>query len=238
MNSDFEDLADALSGIQVDVWGDLDASTYLLTHFHYDHAAYEFKNPKMIKAHLSQCKTLPAMELFAPPTITNRYRQLGLNVVHDESVSRLLLNHPDRNNSRLGLSPAKTTSYVIGKILWIAEMDMNGLRSRELANFLEKKAKAAEWVAVPPPDEMHYLDRVAVNEFVAKVRKLDKEPFTYAHAFLNTEKWQGIVKYTNPTGIGISHGPPEGTPVLPQAVKSFRDILGGRYHDPAVATRR
>jgi glyoxylase-like metal-dependent hydrolase (beta-lactamase superfamily II) len=72
MNIDVEELADALSGIQVDVWGDPEATAYLLTHFHYDHAAYDFKNPKAVKAHLSQCRTLAAMELFAPPTITNR----------------------------------------------------------------------------------------------------------------------------------------------------------------------
>jgi hypothetical protein len=181
------------------------------------------------------------MELFAPPTITNRYRQLGLNVIHDESVPRLLLNHPDRNNGRLGLSPAKTTSYVIGKILWIAETDTEGLDSKELDNFLRtvRMAAEAEWVAVPPPDAMHYLGESAVDGFVDKMRQEGRGVFTYAHAFPNTGKWREIVRSTDAeTGIGISKVRPVDLPVLPQVVRSFQDTLGGRYNGPAGMARR
>jgi hypothetical protein len=181
------------------------------------------------------------MELFAPPTITNRYRQLGLNVIHDESIPRLLLNHPDRNNGKFCLPSAKTTSYIFGKVIWIAETDTEGLHGKELDNFLGtvRKAAEAEWVAVPPPDAMHYLDQSAVDGFVDEMRKQGRRVFTYAHAFPNTGKWREIVRSTDAeTGIGISKVRPVGLPVLPQVVRSFQDTLGGRYNGPAVVARR
>ena len=238
----FGSLAGALSGLVVDCFGlpHQPVHEYYLTHYHYDHAAYGRNFRKSLNAHLSRVKSLSALELFAPPTITNRYRQIGLNPVweKDEDLKRLELPHPDRNNGRHGMID-QTTSYVIGKIFWIAETDSQNLLGERVDTFLGLPENAkVQWVAVPPPDAAHFLDRLSVNKFVEYVRELGKSPFTYAHAFQGTERWRSITKSTDPeTGIGVSSAPPIGVPMVPQVTETFQDVLGGRYSAPGTVSR-
>ena len=235
----FGSLAGALSGLVVDCFGlpHQPVHEYYLTHYHYDHAAYGRNFPKSLKAHLSYAKSFGALELFASPAIINRYRQIGLDVQAWEPENRLELPHPDRNNGRRGIV-SMTTSYLIGNVVWIAETDSQNLLANQVESFLRRWAEKAEWVAIPPPDDVHFLSREAVNDIVGKIRGLDMEPFTYAHAYLGTEKWSSIARSTDEeTGIGISSVPPIGVPMLPQVTEGFQDVLGGRYSAPGTIRR-
>lgn len=212
-----------------------------VTHYHYDHVPFLRGARPSLPAHLSQAKSLGAMELFAPPTIINRYRQIGLNPVweKDEDKKRLELPHPDCNNGRPGVT-IKSTSYLINpEVFWVAETDGESLLSGRVKSFIEQlEATEAKWVAVPPPDDTHFLSRQAVNVFVDNVRKTGMQPFTYAHAFPGTKKWDSITMLTDPTtGIGVSSATPVGVPMLPQVTETFQDILGGRYSAPGTARR-
>ena len=234
----FGSLAEILPGIIVDCFGlpQQPVREYFLTHYHYDHAAYGRNFPRGLTVHLNQAKNFGALELVAPPTIINRYRQIGLNPVWgaDEDKKRLELPHPDRNNGRHGIT-LKATSYVINKIFWIAETDSKNLLGEKVDNFLRRSeaGKKVEWVAVPPPDETHFLSRQSVDDFVSKICGLGKKPFTYAHAFQGTEKWRSVTKSTDAeTGIGVSSAPPIGVLMLPQVTETFQDVLGGRYSAP------
>jgi len=240
MNNDNVDLiVDTMKNRIVDVFGLLNTTSiidYFLTHYHYDHAAYDFgnSNPKTIKAHLSQSKTLVAMELFASPTITRRYRQLALPVAWDDTIKRIELPHPDVNNGKHGFT-GKSTSYRAGRLLWIAETDAQNLLQDDK---LQTEIESATVVAVPPPDSAHYLSGDAVNECVKMLQDDDKIVFTYAHAFPNTEKWQRIARtIDSKTGIGRSRVPPVGLLVIPQVIESFQDVSGGRYTQPTRPTR-
>jgi hypothetical protein len=233
----FGSLAGALSGLVVDCFGlpRQPVHEYYLTHYHYDHVAYGRNFPKGLNAHLSQAKSLSALELVAPPTIINRYRQLGLTVNSEDT--RIDLTHPDVNNGKHGIV-CKSTSYLIGKVFWISETDSQSLLSKGIDDFLRIGAAQAEWVAVPPPDDTHFLSRGAVNKFVEYVCQQGRVPFTYAHAFVGSEKWSSITKSTDPkTGIGISSAPPIGVPMLPQVTETFQDVLGGRYSAPGTVRR-
>lgn len=234
MDNDVDLIVDVMKDRVVDVFG-LSSTTsiieYFLTHYHYDHAAYDFgnSNPQTIKAHLSQSKTLVATELFASPTITRRYRQLALPVVWNDRVRRIELPHPDVNNGKHGFT-GKSTSYRDGELLWIAETDSQNLLHNEK---LQMEIEQAAVIAIPPPDSAHYLHSSTVDKFVQELHGRDKTVFTYAHAFPSTEKWQGIARTVDPkTGIGRSRVPPVNLPIVPQVLKSFQDVSGGRYTRP------
>jgi hypothetical protein len=234
MDNDVDLIVDVMKDRVVDVFG-LSSTTsireYFLTHYHYDHAACEFgkTNPQAIEAHLSQSRTLAAMDLFASPTIARRYKQLALPVVWSDRIKRVELSHPDVNNGKHGFT-AKSTSYHDGELLWIAETDSQNLLNDEK---LQREIREAKVVAVPPPDSAHYLYPSTVNEFVEKLHGRGKTVFTYAHASPNTEKWRRIARTVDPTtGIGRSRVPPVDLPMVPQVLRSFQDVSGGRYTQP------
>ena len=231
----FQELADALAGTQIDVWGTKEAEIILVTHFHNDHAPYEAG--RGAEAHLSECKSLAELWLHASKSIIDRYTQLDIKVKYSEDLPRLELPHPDVNNGKRGLPTAKTTSYIVGEVAWISETDANNLLAPRLDGWLRywKSRRSVRFIAIPPEDRMHYLDRQSVNQFVQKLCGMGLKPFTYAHAFAGTEKWRRIVKYTDAReGIGISRLPPVGVPVIPQVARNFQDVFGGRYNSPQV----
>jgi len=233
-DADVDLIVDVMKNRIVDVFGlsnTISIIDYFLTHYHHDHAAYEFKNqnPKAIKAHFSQSRTLAAMELFASPVIIAHYRRLGLTAMWNENVRRVEVPHPDVNNGKHGFT-GKSTSYRAGRLLWIAETDAQNLLHNDK---LQTEIRKADAVAVPPPDPAHYLGGDAVNECVQMLQDDDKVVFTYAHAFPNTEKWQRIARtIDSKTGIGRSRVPPVGLLVIPQVIRSFQDVSGGRYTQP------